>query len=735
MNAHLRMTLSWLAASLLIAGCASVQRPADTPRRPATAPSSALAAAVAEFKARDPDASFSFVDGHVDSFATAAKAQVPDYALPVLAALGLPTTAEPVRRFLAPVRSPKPARDLDAGTAALPFVTEAGGAALPSAGRVDEPDVRRGESAPRLDERRQPAVDADQLVEWRRPDTELQARERRAALGVLRAFLDRHGPLFEVDARELEGAFSKAGFQTSPQFRKLVIEQQLGGEKVLYGRTLVHFDRNWNLVGISRMLMTPQKLALQATPTDGIGSETAARTALAAPPLRECGNKPAHTLRAERAIDTVRRVRVFDIESASADGDCHWRSIVDAATGRLLNTTDLIDRAFTDASVNRWAYPGGNLFAPQQFVSSGQYTRNDRRLEHDFFYMMNDHRCEGAAETSCGETSFTSTWCSKAYGSTSGDSFIRATRRSDRNFSSYFPGGASETFGETHAYYWGRQFAQWLKPSLDAMGVLPDSAADFPRVLIISDACRAGSVHNASFAVTTDDNKGEGTNVIRLAHRNPGAGSNHNASCEAGGCFDNPSNLHHEMNHFFLRRYYDVGSDLDCNGGNQLKFIHEGALGTAVPQAFWHSYYGVGYAPNSTNKLYFSHTDVGRVHTNNGNLMTIGGRLCVDNTDDPYSAGRVVGQALWKFYHGIQVSGSTQSGTWRPSTDTDFNWIVYWAADLAAASTYKDRYEYANRLMEILDKHTNWSAGGKADYCAIFQQHGLRDFIADEYCS
>jgi hypothetical protein len=267
------------------------------------------------------------------------------------------------------------------------------------------------------------------------------------------------------------------------------------------------------------------------------------------------------------------------------------------------------------------------------------------------------------------------------------------------------------------------------------MGVLPDSAADFPRVLIISDACRSGSVHNASFAVTTEDNKGEGTNVIRLAHRNPGAGSNHNASCEGGGCFDNPSNLHHEMNHFFLRRYYDVGSDLDCNGGNQLKFIHEGALGTAVPQAFWHSYYGVGYAPSSTNKLYFSHTDVGRVHTNNGNLMTIGGRLCVDNTDDPYSAGRVVGQALWKFYHGIQVNGSTQSGTWRPSTDTDFNWIVYWAADLAAASTFKDRYEYANRLMEILDKHTNWSASGKADYCAIFQQHGLRDFIADEYCS
>jgi len=167
---------------------------------------------------------------------------------------------------------------------------------------------------------------------------------------------------------------------------------------------------------------------------------------------------------------------------ATADGDCHWRTIIDAATGRPLNTTDLINRAFTDAKVNRWRYPGGNLFAPEEFVSTGQYTRNDRRLEHDFFWMMNDHRCEGAAETSCMQTNFTSTWCSKAYGTTSGDSFIRATRKTDRDFSSFFPGAGSETFGETNAYYWARQFAQWLKPSLDAMGVLPDSASDFPRL-------------------------------------------------------------------------------------------------------------------------------------------------------------------------------------------------------------------------------------------------------------
>jgi len=123
----------------------------------------------------------------------------------------------------------------------------------------------------------------------------------------------------------------------------------------------------------------------------------------------------------------------------------------------------------------------------------------------------------------------------------------------------------SATFGETHAYFWARQFAQWLKPSLDAMGVLPGSASDYPKVLMITNACRSGSVHNSSFSVTTEDNKGEGTNVIRLAHRNP-----------AGPSF--------------------------------------GTLGTAVPHAFWHNYYGVGYSP-STNKLYFSSWTIPTSHT------------------------------------------------------------------------------------------------------------------------
>jgi hypothetical protein len=728
----LAAVVSTVASALFIAGCA-VQPRLDSPRAAGGAPSPAVAAAAAEYKSRDPDASFTFVGEHVDGFATTPKAQVPDYALPALQAAGLSTTPQPVRKLLTPAQGELRARDLDASDRVLPYVSEGATSPVVSSGTADASDPPRDGRMPPVEARTQPALEPDRMVEWTRPDRETLAREQRVALPILAAFLARNARLFEIDPEALRASVERATFQVSPYFRKLAFEQAVGQEKVLYGRTLVHFDRNWNVVGISRMLVTPEKLAI-APAAATIEQPVAARAALASPPDRSCASKAPRTVRIERAVDIVRGVRVFDVELATADGNCHWRTIVDAATGRVLNVSDLVDRAFTDAKVNRWRYPNGDLFAPVQIVSTGQYTRNDRRLEHDFFYMMNDHRCEGAGETVCGETSFTTNWCSKAYGTTSGDSFIRATRKSDRDFSSYFPGGASETFAETNAYYWSRQFVQWLKPSLDAMGVLPDSASDFPKVLMISDACRSGSVHNASFDVTTDDDKGEGTNVIRIAHRNPAGPANHNAACEGGACFDNPSNLHHELNHFFLKRYYDVGSDLDCGGANQLKFIHEGALGTAVPQAFWHGYYGVGYSPSSTNRLYFSDSDIGRVHTSDTNRMTVGGFLCVDNTDDPYAAGRVVGQALWEFYHGVKVMGSSRAGTWHPSTDTDFNWIAFWAADLMAASTYKDRYEYANRLMEILDKHTNWSSGGKRDYCEIFEHHGLRDYINAEYC-
>jgi hypothetical protein len=729
---------SWTVALLAMsAGCAAL-RPTkvETARHRDVPPLGAVLNAVQAYKVTDPDASFSFFNGHVDAFATTAKTTVPDYARAILESHGLSTAPRTPLKLPAPTfsaQTPKPARNLDADfDVALPILHESDLDRPPgSRGAADVPD-QPGAKRPAEETRRRPASERQGLVQWSRPAAPVIELEAKAAQQILQVFLAKHSDVFEVRAGDVSTVLRQTDYRLGAYFRKATYEQVYAGiEKLLYGRTVVHFDVNWNIIGISRMITTPVKLPVPAPGAGAIDRRGAYRVAARA--FAECGAFGEETVRVERAVDPVRRMRVWDVELRSLDGECHWRVIVDGA-GKILNVSDLVDR-FTDAKVNRWYFPGGDLFSPQQTVSTGIYTRNDRRLEHDFFYVMNDHRCEGAAETSCGETSHSSVWCERAHGTYTGESNIRATRRTNREFDQYYPGGASEAFAETHAYYWARLFAQWLKPSLDALGVLPGSANDYARVLIITDACRAGSVHNSSYQVTTEDNKGEGTNVIRLAHRNPGGSSNHNAACEGGGCFDNPSNLQHELNHFYLKRYYGVDSDLDCGASNQLKFTHEGILGTAVPQAYWHHYYGVGYNPSSTNKLYFSSSDTGRIHTGDSNRMTIGNFLCVDNTTEPYRAGRVVGQALWEFYHGRKVTGATTGGTWYPSTDTDFNILVYWAADLQAGSTYKDRYEFANRVMEILDKHSNWSSSGKQDYCEIFEHHELRTFINADYCN
>ena len=89
---------------------------------------------------------------------------------------------------------------------------------------------------------------------------------------------------------------------------------------------------------------------------------------------------------------------------------------------------------------------------------------------------------------------------------------------------------------------------------------------------------------------------------------------------------------------------------------------------------------------------------------------------------------------MWKIYHGKLVRTTGTINTWRPATDTDFNVLAYWAADLQAASTYQDRYEYANRVMQILDKYSVWPSLGKQHFCEVFNHHSLHWYINDDYC-
>jgi hypothetical protein len=715
-----------------------ITRPPANPRTEDVPPLRAVEAAVARFKTDDPDASFTYFNGHVDGFATRPKNTIPSYASNVLVAVGLPLSSREPVLLAAPLHTdthPKPARDLDADLdIALPTLPESDTSREVSTG-ADDPHAPPPARLPPVETRRQPPEDPQQLIRWPRLSAATLALESRAAELILRNFLAQHPAVFEVTAAEFATTMQQMNFQVGAFFRKAMFEQSYrAGEKLLSGRTLVLFDANWNVINLSRMITTPAKLAVEPLATTSISEAQAVRIASQQAFARECAGSPPTVVRAELAVDAIRKVRVWDVEMMSEDSECHWRTIIHANSGTVLNAHDLRQFGYTDAKVNRWKYPGGDNFIPQQVISTGIYTRNDRRLEHDFFYVMNDHRCEGDPEVDCTAiTAFDSLSCEKAYGTTNGPSYIRATVRTARDFDGYYPAGASEAFAETHIYYWARQFCQWLKPALDALGVLPDSAADYPRVLIITDRCSTRAFASSSgYKVTTQGNKGGAGAAIRFPHRDPMDTKRHNDTCEGGACFDTPGNIAHELNHFFLGKYFGVGSSVDCGDSVQLGFTHEGILGTAVPQAFWHYYYGVGYNP-PTDKLYFSDSAVGRVHADESSRMILENYFCTGDPD-PYNSGRVAGQAMWEIYHGKVIRPAGNINTWRPATDTDFNVLAYWAADLQAASTFQDRYEYANRVMEILDKYSVWPSLGKQHFCEIFQHHSLHWFINDDYC-
>lgn len=95
--------------------------------------------------------------------------------------------------------------------------------------------------------------------------------------------------------------------------------------------------------------------------------------------------------------------------------------------------------------------------------------------------------------------------------------------------------------------------------------MLPDSAADYPRVLLITDRCSTRAYASSTgYKVSTQGNKGGAGAAIRFPHRDPMDSKRHNDTCEGGACFDTPGNSAHELNPFFLGKYFGVGSSVDC---------------------------------------------------------------------------------------------------------------------------------------------------------------------------
>lgn len=709
-------------------------------------PSPALQVAIQAFMAQDRAAAFNYYLGHVNSFSTRPKPTVPDYAAALLRARGLSTDPRPNEK-LPVVKSDKRRQDLDANLDRLlpvPYEQDAKPDTL-DAGKAEDPPEGGTDIAKKY-KRTQPArpIEAQKPL-WVGPDEKERASEAAAVKPILLAFLQRHRMVFELGEDALQKGLpdlKQTGYSVGRYARKAVFEQSLNGEPVIGGKTIVLFDRNWNITAISRMIGTPSKLPVATSSTI---AESEARTVT----LEAVANRsqvPSAQWRISTAVLGIDPVRLKRIWVVSAKGtkaiDLDLKVKLDAATGEVLNISDNVDR-YSDAKVRHWGYSAGNLEAPSQYVSDGFYTRDDYTLVHDFFHIGNDERGGGDPQVTCTETGKDSLWYEQAYGTTTGTSYVRPTRRGDRDFSLWYPSNLSGSFSESNSYYWARWFFQWMKGSISDLGELPASSADYPKVLIIANACiSAGGLYTTN-PVTTDQDQGEGIPVIMLPEKCRSDNVNCAApdytgfgtfeTCEGNGCSTPPSVIHHEINHFLLKVYYDVLSDIDCSIGEQLKFLHEGILGSAVPQAYWHHYYGVGYNPLNTY-LYKADYDAGLVHVDDASKITLSDYPCADS-GDPYKSGRVAGQVMWEIYHGKDVNGAVISSMPRPATDRDFQVLTYWAAELVDASVYKDRYEMANRVMEIMENYSSLSATGKQQWCNAWGHHELGTWINSAYCS
>lgn len=775
-------------------------------------PGETLLAAIEEFKQGDPDASFSFFNGHVDSFATRPKNTIPGYALPVLAAMGLPTSTVPPAFFPDPATTPKAAQNLDSDpTRRFPWSLEAFNT-TPVTPETETGDTNPGDPDPTVPPV-EPRLITPPIVEprddsWQQPSDRIKNRFMPAVEPILANFLKQFPGVFELPAVQLEPDMPMLRMTTfhMGRFYMMVKFSQLYGEfPLLDGDLSALFDSNWNVVGISRMVMDPGKLAVDLT--SNVDEKQARAIAIAAA-VAESGVDASDLAiwQSNYGVSALRRHLAWQIGLiAPAKPEIDITVLIDARTGVVLNVGDnvnafyadtqdggveiiaqllnhdgedhpdtpddpgdlggvisaMIDEpqgadavAYTDARVRRWAYTDGDVRQPFQVTTSNMYVRDDNTLTHDFFYSANEQRTNGTL-SACADQGNKTTWPEAAWDSFGSSTFIRHTHRADRDFSLWSPAESSGTFAESHNYFWSRAFFQWLKPALKELGVLPSSASNYPKVLMITNACidDIGYASGTGLEVSTQHNEGESSRKIRIADAcrqgNAACAANdysngkggHYSSCDGTGCMATPSIIQHEINHYILAQFFGVGSSLDCNAGDQLRFLHEGTMGSVIPQAFWHHYYGVGYAPSDTDRLFTMDEPRGRVHVSNSTLMKVSDWYCSNNTTvtstnkGPYNAGRVPAQVLWKFYHGIEYNGSTPGSLWRPATDTDFLILTYWAADLVAASTYKDRYEVANRIMEILDKHSNWTSNAKADYCQEWAKHELDNYINDDYCS
>jgi hypothetical protein len=135
------------------------------------------------------------------------------------------------------------------------------------------------------------------------------------------------------------------------QGRRAQFEQRLGSTPILNSKTVVCFDLNWNVIAISRQLMTDQKLGVPSTLTTSHASAGDVSTGAVGLRFR----KTAATLRvdtSELGIDAIRGIRAWQIQVVDPSAQERFRVLLDATNNQVLNLSDDTAR-YTDAKVRR----------------------------------------------------------------------------------------------------------------------------------------------------------------------------------------------------------------------------------------------------------------------------------------------------------------------------------------------------------------------------------------------
>lgn len=680
----------------------------------------------------DPSARFQLVRGHVDAFSAHPKSTVPNYAREILEQAGLNTD---------PVAQPRvPTTEEPAKTEApqdLPREAD------PGADDGNDGDDDSGDADDQL------PVDDDTHTGQ---DQWYGQEGKEVVEPILREFLRRNARLFEMRQQHLaEGlpTLDLVRYGVGKHFRRAEFTQRLGRVPVLDSKTLVLFDLNWNVVGISQQLFTPQKLDLElARP---ISFQQARALALDALGLDA---EDARLMGSELGIDPIRQTIAWIFQIEDLEDLSEFTVQLRGSDGVVLNISDDTAR-YNDAQVKRWDYTGGDMTMATRVDTVNVYTHDDNTLVHDFFYLVNDDRNDGGTGV-CSDTSPDSNSTPNAYGTTNSSEYVRPTRRSDRDFTLWNPQAAKGSFGESHAYYWGRKYVQWQKQALVDLGLLTlGNFNNYTKALIIVNACDDGAGnYKGSLSVSTMDDLGEGLGTIRLPERCRSGNGNCSATdyadsnsgnlytYEGDGGYHFPGVIHHELNHFLMIEYLGVDNGKDCNNFKEHKYFQEGGLGRVLPQIYWASKYDlvpsdVDYLPDTTNKLFRSNGTSGEIHdeSDSSTLHDLSSFACGTDNGDPYAWGIPVVQPMWEIYHGQKIEGAIRFSMARPAQDKGMIKSAYYAADMASASFFKDRWEVANRFMEFWELFSTAVPDTKEDWCEVWGHHGMDTFIAASFCS